>query len=386
MAESSQKPKFELPKMKLPFRLNLTFGLVAATVLIIFGELVLGSGGCVEVEPGEAAVVYNNTGIGLFGDPARTVVDQGVKSFIPGLQSIYKLERRPQVFIMANEAAQVAKRGANYSGATNTAKSLTVRANDGSNFFFDRLEVHYQLIAAEAAKVIQTSGPDDEFKKHLLATHAREILRDEFGKYSFLEIANPTTYGAATTDAKTRLNERLEAYGVEVTQIVTPKPKFDERVEKAIEDRQGAEQEVEVQEEKRHRLEQEEGLKIQEIEQVKNIEYQTLLGDLESKKKEASNQFIAARRDADKHFIERQSTGAAYRDEKLVRAKANEIAYRKEAEGLVAKITAVGAQGPDVLNRVIAEHVFPQLEKVTATPLTRPASTIDIRHVDGGER
>ena len=55
----------------------------------------------------------------------------------------------------------------------------------------------------------------------------------------------------------------------------------------------------------------------------------------------------------------------------------------KEAEGLVAKITAVGAAGPDVLNRVIAEKVFPQLRKISATPLVKPATPIDIRHIEG---
>lgn len=383
MSESGRKPPFQVPKLKVPFKIDLTVVLVTITFLIIFGELVLGSGGCVEVEPGEAAVIYNNTGIAIFGDQAKTVTEQGAKTFIPGLQTIHKLERRPQVFVMANDAVQNSKRGDR--PVTNAMKSLTVRAVDGSNFFFDRLEVHYQIIPSEAAKVIETSGPGDAYKLHLLGTHAREILRDEFGRYSFLEIANPTTYGAATTDAKTHLNERLALYGIEVTQIVTPKPKFDERVEKAIEDRQGAEQEVEVQEEKRNRLEQEEKLKVQTIEQEKNAEYQTLIAELESKKKEAANNLIAVKRGADKHFIEQQSAGAAYRDEKLTRAKANTVAYRKEAEGLVARISAIGAQGPDVLNKVIAENVFPQLEKISATPMVKQTSTIDIRHVEGSE-
>lgn len=365
---------------KLPFQLSSTVVLVGASVAIIVVELLFGSGGCTEIEPGEVAVVYNNTGLALFGDRARTVVDQGAKTFIPGLQSVEKLERRPQVFVMAADAIEGGKRRSDRS--VNSSRALTVRANDGSNFYFDRLEVHYQVVPSEAARVIETSGPGDSFKHHILATHTREILRDEFGRYSFLEIANPTTYGAATTEAKTRLNDRLRAYGVEVTQIVTPKPKFEERVEKAIEDRQSSEQEVEVQEEKRRRLEQEEGLKIQSIEQEKNGEYQTLIAELEAQKKASANKLISVKREADKHFIERQSAGTAYKGEKLTRAKANEIAYRKEAEGLVAKITAVGAQGPDVLNRAIAEHVFPQLEKLSATPLVRPSTPIDIRHLN----
>jgi regulator of protease activity HflC (stomatin/prohibitin superfamily) len=260
-------------------------------------------------------------------------------------------------------------------------KKLTVRASDGSNFYFDRMEVHYQLTPSAAARVLQTSGPAEYFKHDLVATHAREILRDAFGRNSFLDIADPTTYGAATTEAKRRLNIRLEPYGVEVTQIVTPKPKFEDRVEKAIEDRQGAEQEIEVQAEKRRKLEQEQGLKVQAIEQEKNTEYQTLVAELEASKKAAENKLIAVRREADKYFIEREAAGSAYRSEKTTRAKANEVAYRKEAEGMVAKVSAVGAQGPDVLNSVIAEHVFPQLEKVRATPMVPMSTPMDLRYL-----
>ncbi|MEM7676286.1 MAG: hypothetical protein AAF449_09810 [Myxococcota bacterium] len=107
------------------------------------------------------------------------------------------------------------------------------------------------------------------------------------------------------------------------------------------------------------------------------------MAELESQKKAADNNFLRIKREADKYFIERKAAGEAYRQEKVLRAKANEVAYRKEAEGLVAKITAVGAAGPDVLNRVIAEKVFPQLRKLSATPLIRPSTPIDIRHIEG---
>jgi membrane protease subunit HflC len=359
----------ELPK--LPIKLNGTFILGGVCFLIIAGELLLGNGGCVEVEPGEVAVIYNNTGLGIFGDPQRTVIEQGALTFLPGIQTVHVLERRPQLFVMA---------------ADSVGGQLTVRANDGSNFYFDRLEIHYQIDPPQAGTVIATSGPGDGYEAQLIATHAREILRDEFGRYDFLEIANPGTYGAATTEAKERLNERLADYGVQVTQIVTPKPKFEARVEKAIEDRQGAEQEVEVQEEKRRKLELEKGLKIQSVEQEKNAEYQTLLAELEAKKKASSNKLLSIKREADKYAIDTTAQGEAYRQEKVTRAKANEVAYRKEAEGLVAKITAVGAAGPDVLNRVIAEKVFPQMQNISATPRIKQVTPLDIRHIQGGEQ
>ena len=359
-------------------------------ILILFSEFVLGSGGCIEIKPGEVGVRYNNTGIPLLGDRDDTIVDQGVQTFLPGLQSFEKLERRPQILVMANENTVESKRTAVTVGdyqvsggikVSQRVKALTVRARDGSNFFFDRLEVHYQVIPRQAHKVIDHLGPGNSYKEKLLATYSRGVLRDQFGSYSFLEIADPTTYGAATTDARTKLNEMLDPFGIEVIQIVTPKPSFDARVEHAIEDRQNAEQEIEVQAEKRRKLEQEAGLKVQNIAQAKNAEYQALLAELEARKKGAENKLLSVKREADKYFIEREASGNAYMQEKILRAKANAIAYRKEAEGLVAKIKAIGDQGPDVLNQVIAKKVFPQLQNVSATPLLQPTTPIDIRHI-----
>ena len=359
--------------------------LVAVAVFTF--DTLLGHGGCVEIEPGEAAVIYNNTGVSLLGPPGAVVLDQGIKTFIPGLQTVEKLERRPQILVMADDNVGRGRRGSSAPEDDRTGqltKKLTVRASDGSNFYFDRMEVHYQVIPSAAVRVLESSGPGEAFKNDLVATHAREILRDEFGRNSFIEVANPTTYGAATTEARRRLNLRLEPYGLEVTQIVTPKPKFEERVEKAIEDRQGAEQEIEVQAEKRRKLELESSLKVQAIEQEKNAEYQTLLADLEAQKKAAENKLLAVQREADKYFIERDASGRAYRDEKVTRAKANEVAYRKEAEGMVARVSAIGAQGPDVLNSVIAEHVFPQLQRVRATPVVPMSTPLDLRYISGG--
>ena len=106
--------------------------------------------------------------------------------------------------------------------------------------------------------------------------------------------------------------------------------------------------------------------------------------ELEAKKQQASNRLIAVKREADKYWIEQKADGDAERDEKVTRAKANEVAYQKSAEGLAAEIKAVGASGPDVLNREIATHVFPQLEHLKAAPYARSQTPIDIRYLQGG--
>lgn len=371
---------FEKLKSKLPSGLKFSWTaiLVVGVVLVLVFELLTGGGGCIEVHPGQVAVKYNN-----FSGDKEIIREQGVKWFTPGLTAVHILSSKPQILVMGESRQQKKRKGFFESGTVNKVDALTVRANDGSNLYFDGLEVHYQLNRDEPDKVIETSGAADGYKQQVVVSHVREILRDEFGKFSFLEIADPTSYGTATTDARVRLNERLTPYGVTITQIITPKPKFDDRVEKAIEDRQNSEQEVEVQVEKRNKLTQEKALKIQSVEQSKNVEYQSLAGDLEARKKASSNKLLEVKREADKYFIDREAAGGAYREEKITRAKANEIAYRKEAQALVAKIRSVGDLGPDVLNSVIAEKVMPQLKNVTATPLIMPASPIDIRYLDG---
>jgi regulator of protease activity HflC (stomatin/prohibitin superfamily) len=345
------------------------FILPAAAVLVLLGSFMSETAGFVEVEPGEVAVIYNNTGVAIFGERERVVKEQGVITFVPGFQKVDKLDMRPQIFTMEGDEDVDA----------NHVRKLTVRASDGSNFYFENIELHYQLIPSDAAKVIRENGPGDRYKSAAVKVHSREVLRDEFGRYSFLEIADPRTYGEATSKAKEALNARLQPLGIEITNIPPPKPNFDNRVEEAIEARQNADQEVEVQEEKRNKLEQESGRKVQAVEQSKNAEYQQLLAELEAQKQQANNALIAATREADKYFIEKQAEGQALRDEMVTRAKANEIAYRKEAEGIVAKIKAVGDEGPDVLNRVIADHVFPQLKRVSARPYSSPSTPFDIR-------
>jgi len=359
-----------------PWRKALRALLPVAALLILLGTFVFGSEFAVEVEPGEVAVVYNMSGIGLFGDDAVVSKEQGVQFIWPYFQRLEKIDLRPQIFVM--EGAE--------DISDDHQKQLTVRANDGSNFYFEKVEIHYQVIPSSAADVIRQNGPGDAFKHYALRVHTREILRNEFGRYSFLDIADPRTYGEATTRAKAALNERLNPLGIEVTNIPPPKPSFDQRVELAIEERQNAEQEVEVQLEKRNKLIQEKGRRVQQIEQSKNAEYQTLIGELEAKKQQALNALIAVKREADKYHIERQADGDAERAEKVVRAKANEVAYSKSAEGLVAEIQSVGASGPDVLNREIAIHVFPQLERIKAAPFTRSQTPIDIRHLDADGR
>ncbi len=352
------------------------FALPIVAAIILLSAILSGRIGFVEIKPGQAAVIYNAVGWSIFGEDQSVITDQGTVTYFPFVQRISVLDIEPQVLVME---------GKGNKNNPNHVNLLTVRANDGSNFYFERMEIHYQAMANSADIIITENGINDGYKRSALAVHSREILRNEFGRYTFLEVAKPSTYGKATALARKSLNDRLNPLGIVVTQIITPKPRFQPKVEQAIEERQTAEQEVQVQEEKRKRLQAQSRRKVQDVEQEKNAEYQSLIARLEGERRAAENEAIATHRKADKYHIDSMAKCQAYRGEKVKLAKANAVAYRKQAEGMAAKIKAVGARGADVLNLEIAKHIFPQLDQITAVPYAEANSPVDLRYVKGQE-
>lgn len=345
--------------------------LPGAAVLTLVGGLVSGGMGVVEVLPGEAAVVYTTVTGG-----EQVVVRQGTITFVPFFQRVVRVDVQPQVLTMDLD------RGKGKPNPNHGYK-LTVRAKDGSEFWFDELEIHFQLLPAMVNVVLGRHGSGDHYKA-VVRAHAREILRDEFGRYTFLEVADPSSYQTATLQATQRLNERLNETGVQVTLIKTPRPRFDEAVEKAINDRQTAKQEVRVQERERERLVKKRDRLVQSVRQEKNAELQSEKARLEALFKEAQAKLVDVRTAADTYAIERRAAADAERAEKLTRSEGMRSAAIEDAAGLSAQIEALGNQGPGMLDRVIAEEVMPQIERITAEPYARASSPVDIRHIQSG--
>ena len=358
--------KFDLSKAA---RLVLPLGVVVAAIVLIFYSFV-------EVEPGQIGIVVNNTSMTLFGDDCRVIKEQGTHSVMPIFQRVEKLDVAAQKLVLEGNTDPG-------EDAINHAKRLDVRAKDGSSFWFDRIEVHYQVIPDAGCLILASYGRGNAYQKGAATADVRAVLRDEFGRYTFEEAADPSKYTAATTAAKTELNQRLNPYGIQITQIITGKPRFRAEVEKAIEDRQTALQEIEVQTEKRTRLTAQKDRQVQDVRQAKNAELEQLQANLAGSRKEADNKATETHRDADTYFITTTAQCESERDAAKTKALANEDAFRQKAEGLKAKIDAVGAQGPDVVNLEIAQHVIPQLAKVKASPLYRnpPPMALDVRQL-----
>jgi regulator of protease activity HflC (stomatin/prohibitin superfamily) len=339
---------------------------VAAALTLVIG-LVSGGFGAVEVQPGEAAVVYST----LTGGE-RVVTDQGTLTFLPFFQRVVRVIVEPQVLTMDLDDENQAN--------PNRDVKLTVRAKDGSEFWFDELEIHFQLVPSMVNIVLAKHGEGDGYKE-AVRVHAREVLRNEFGRYTFLEVADPSSYQTATAQATQKLNERLNSTGIQVTLIKTPRPRFDASVETAINDRQTAQQEVRVQERERDRLVKQRDRLVQNVRQTKNAEFQSDKARLEAEFKSAQAQLIEAKTAADTYAIQRRAAADAEKSEKLAQAEGIRVGATERAKGLRAEIEAVGAAGPGMLDRVIAEHVMPQIANIEAVPYARASQPLDIRHI-----
>jgi membrane protease subunit HflC len=263
--------------------------------LAVLVTLVLVSASVVDIRPGEAAVRINN----LTGGESA-VISPGWTMRIPFMHALYVLDAAPQTFSMKGDEEK----------SQLVVPKLTVRASDGSNFHFDDTTIIFQLKMDEAVTAVRDGGPGDGFK-NWLRPYVRSILRDEFGRESTIAVSNPTTYAQATDRARTRLNEVLGAHGILVTQLVTPRPQFNDSYEHAIEERNRLGNELQVITSNLDRAGTERERRLAEVDQAQNRIIQERRASLESDLARAVAELADVKRTADTYRIGKIGEGQA---------------------------------------------------------------------------
>lgn len=267
----------------------------------------------VDIEPGQAAVRINN-----ISGSEEAITTPGWTTRVPFVHALYVLDAAPQTFSMKGDTDQ----------NDLLVEKLTVRASDGSNFHFDDTTVIFQLKGDEAVTAVRDAGPGEGFKAWL-RPYVRSILRDEFGRESTIAVSNPTSYAQATTRAKDRLNEVLGPHGILVTQLVTPRPQFNEAYEHAIEERNRLGNELQVIKSNLDRAETERERRLAEVDQAQNREIQERRASLESDLARAVADLSDAKRSSD-----------TYRIAKIAEGQASLSAADKRAEQLKGELEA----------------------------------------------
>lgn len=359
----------KIPQIKLPKKLLIVVGSLAVVLVLVMSALVSGRAGIVEVSDREVAVIVN------YVTGSQEVVNRpGYKIFIPFAEQAFKFDKSPQEFKMSGDR----------DIDDNHVRKLTVRANDGSNFWFEELTIQYQLLPSEANVVLNDSGTGTAFKQNWVRTFARSILRDEFGKYSAEAVADPSGYTTATQAARDRLNAALQPHGIEIIEIITPKPKFEDRYEQAIADRKVANETVETLKVNAVQLLQERERRLADIERDKATEYELLLGTLEANRISAEKDAVRVMKSADASKIAELAAGQASEQQLIERARGLEEQARKEAEGLRARVDAVAARG-EVLVREELARKFQEIV-FEIVPYRRDPAPVRIEHMGGGVR
>ena len=325
-----------------------------------------GGVGLVDIGTTEVAVIVSY----MSGD-TEVVNKPGFRLVLPYFQRAYKFDKSPVKFVMKGKG----------DIDHNRLRQLTVRADDGSEYHFDEIEIQYRVIEAEIARLLQDSGPGIAFKRNWVKAFARSVLRDEFGRYTAEQGADPTVYDEATQKAKARLNVLLNPHGLEVISIIPRIPKFHPDYERAIEDRKLADQTVEKLKVKAERLVKERERILAEVDLEKQTQLAVLKGELAAAEVQASEAAVKRKRSADAFKIQQVNDGIAVRDRLKAEARALTEQARKEAEGLRLRVEALAQRGEILVREALAS----KLAGITfnIVPYRRDPSPLRIEHLGG---
>ncbi len=301
-------------RKQLPGKLGelIEYGWVAGAAVI---TLVMMTMSFSTLEAGQVAVRVNN----LTGS-TTAITQPGWVFHLPfGVHSLHILDVSSQTFQMKGESAVDELH----------VEKLTVRASDGANFHFEDTTMIFQIMGDEAVTIATDAGLEYAFRSWI-KPYSRAILRDEFGRESTITVSDPSNYGAAAARAQARVNEFLQPHGIWVTQIVTPRPKFNADYEQLIEERNRLRNELDVIKSNLERAETDRARQLSEVDRDENKKIQERRAALESELATAVAEREQTIQAADTYKIEKVGQGQA----KLTaaRTKADELRGQLEAQ------------------------------------------------------
>ncbi|MCY2961707.1 MAG: SPFH domain-containing protein [Planctomycetota bacterium] len=300
-------------------------------------------------DTGLASIRDDQVGIVVDGwNRTKTVVDTpGYRPYLPWFQEVHTIDKSPGAFVF---------RG-NRSEGLDQVPRLLIRARDGSSFWFEEVTLQYALRVERAGEVLDDSGGGDAFKEQLLRCHARAMLRDEFGRFAAGESVRPESVAAATRASLERMNAALEAHGIEVLEVSSPKPAFDKGYEDLINRRKLANQETERLRVQIASLQATGELRQQQVRKDKDLELLKLEGNLARDVGKAEGELIRARAEADNVVAERVSQGRIAKAEKELQAAVLSAKYRGLAEDAQARAEALRVHGAGAVRAALVDQL-----------------------------
>ncbi len=338
---SSNSPKIQqLPQIPIK--------VVAPAIFVFFAAIIVLATfftGVTVIQPGEVALIKNN----LFGTETKKLTNGTIVHLPFGITQVYRIDKKVQSIEMTGNPNRGDRRGDD---------SVQVKTNDGSNVNID-VTVQFGVIPDKIDELIKQVGRGNRFKGDagIIRAYARSIIRDELGKMSVVEIAEPVERNRRVDDAKVRMNKEIKKFSMVVTMLSATNPRFNIEYQNMINDRKGAEQDIRNEIEAQQTALTEQAMKKAEAEREKKIAIRKSEGELNAIK-------ISAEAEAER--IVREASGKAYAMKKegersLAVAKNDATAIAVEglsrAEGL-RKLAEAYDKGGDALVREALSDKF----------------------------
>ncbi|GAB5603412.1 prohibitin family protein [Thermus sp. FJN-A] len=179
------------------------------------------------VPAGHVGVVFNV----LRGVQERPL-PEGVHFVVPGLQQVVLYDARVKEVTLS----------APHEGERKADTSIRARSKEGLEIGVD-VTVQYRILKDRAPKLHQEVGP--AFLETLIVPQVRSKVRDAVGQYNAAELIS-TQRTALETSVSQGLEEVLRQYHIELVSVLLREIRIPEAVAKVIEEKQTAEQQVQI--------------------------------------------------------------------------------------------------------------------------------------------
>lgn len=220
------------------------------------------------------------------------------------------------------------------SGDRRTRDDMRFKTIDGNDISLD-ITITYYIDPSKASYILQkVAKTDAELKELIVRTIARSKPRDIFGELETEGFYDAIERSAKAVEAKSRLNEIMEPYGVIIDRVNTGDYRFNPEYQDAIEEKKIADQQVEK---------NKSAAKAAQEEYVRKVE--EAKGEVSQMTARADGSFKVAKIEADAYYEQQEKF-----------AEAIQVEGRAEAEGIMKMNEALaGAGGEAMVKLKIAE-------------------------------
>ncbi len=244
-------------------------------------------------------------------------------------------------------------------GDRSVKDDLLFKTIDGNDISLD-MTIAYRIDPEKAYLILQNVARDDrELKEKIVRTITRSKPRDIFGELKTEEFYDANKREAQSLKAKEKLQKIMEPMGVIVENVYTNDYRFNNKYQKAIEDKKIADQLVEKNKSAQHATEEEYKRKLEDAR-----------GDVNKMIADVDGEFQKAKIEVDAYFEKQELIAEAIKAEGIA-----------EAQGITEMNKAMASVGGEAMVKLkIAEAI--QGKKIILLPVSEGGMNLKTTNIN----